>query len=189
MGGVPRPGSHVDRHGTEGAPVRPADLQVVQGHRLGDGAGDVDLGQRREMQPQPEPCRTGRELGAQRHAALHVQDVDDLVERARWRGEKLYVVCDNFSPHRHARVHDWCAANAVELVFLPTYGSWLNWIEAEFAALRYFARGGTDHRSHDEQNAAIAAYVRWGNARAQPKTNFAVDSTVRTWTDYPIKAA
>ena len=36
--------------------------------------------------------------------------------RARWPGEKLYVVCDNFSPHRHARVRDWCAANRVELV-------------------------------------------------------------------------
>jgi transposase len=35
--------------------------------------------------------------------------------RARWPEEKLYVVCDNFSPHRHARVREWCAANAVEL--------------------------------------------------------------------------
>lgn len=74
-------------------------------------------------------------------------------------------------------------------MFLPTYGSWLNWIEAEFAALRYSAQGGTDHRSHEEQNDAIAAYVRWRNARAQPKTNFAVDSPIRTWTSYPAKAA
>src|SRR3954447_22834585 len=51
--------------------------------------------------------------------------------RARWPGEKLYVVCDNFSPHRHARVRAWCTTNEVELVFTPTYGSWLNWIEAE----------------------------------------------------------
>ncbi|KDN73994.1 transposase [Streptomyces olindensis] len=75
----------------------------------------------------------------------------------------------------------WC--------FLPTYGSWLNWIESEFAALRCFALNGTDHRSHDEQNAAIASYVRWRNARAKPKTNFAPDSPVRTWTDYPAWAA
>ena len=59
----------------------------------------------------------------------------------------------------------------------------------EFAALRYFALNGTDHRSHAEQNAAIAGYVRWHNARAQPKVNFAVDSSIRTWTDYPVKAA
>ncbi|OKI56401.1 hypothetical protein [Micromonospora sp. CB01531] len=51
------------------------------------------------------------------------------------------------------------------MVFLPTYGSWLNWIESEFAALRYFALNGTDHRSHDEQNAALAAYIRWRNSR------------------------
>jgi hypothetical protein len=62
----------------------------------------------------------------------------------------------------------------VEPVFLPTYGSRLNWIEAEFAALRYVARGGTDHHSHAEQNTAIAAYVRWRNTRAQPKVGFAV---------------
>ncbi len=111
------------------------------------------------------------------------------VLRARWPGEKLYVVCDNFSPHRHARVHTWCAAHQVELVFLPTYGSWLNWIESEFAALRYFALNGTDHHSHTEQNTAIASYVRWRNTRARPKVNFAVNSPIRTWTDYPVKAA
>jgi len=109
--------------------------------------------------------------------------------RARRPGEKLYVACHNFSPHRHARVHAWCADNDVELVFTPTYGSWLNWIEAEFATLGYFALDGTDHRSHTEQNAAIAGYVCWHNIRAQPKVSFATDSPIRTWTDYPIKAA
>jgi transposase len=71
-------------------------------------------------------------------------------------------------------------------LFLPTYGSWLNWIESEFAALRYFALNGTDHRSHTEQNAAIAAYMRWRNARAEPKTRFAPDSPIRSWTSTRI---
>ena len=109
--------------------------------------------------------------------------------RARWPAEKLYVVADNFSPHRHPRVQTWCDANQIELVFLPTYGSWLNWIEAEFAALRYFTLNGTDHRTHAEQNAAIDAYIRWRNHRAQPKTNFATDSPIRTWTHYPTNVA
>ena len=140
------------------------------------------------------------QLGLQRQASAGTRQIRprkrwieflDLLKtlRARWPGEKLYVVCDNFSPHRHAHVRDWCAVNAVELVFLPTYGSWLNWIEAEFAALRYFALNGTDHRSHAEQNAAIAGYARWRNARARPKVNFAVGSPIRTWTQYPVKAA
>lgn len=99
------------------------------------------------------------------------------------------MVLDNFSPHKHAEVRTWAADHNVELVFLPTYGSWLNWIESEFAALRYFALNGTDHRTHIEQNAAIAAYIRWRNARAEPKTNFASDSPIRQWTQYPAKAA
>jgi transposase len=56
--------------------------------------------------------------------------------RARWPDEKLYVVLDNFSPHRRREVREWCETNNVELVFTPTYASWLNWIEAEFTALR-----------------------------------------------------
>jgi hypothetical protein len=57
----------------------------------------------------------------------------------------------------------------VQLVFLPTYASWLNWIVPEFAALRYFALNGTDSHTHAWQDEMIAAYMRWRNARAQPK--------------------
>ncbi|MEU0566801.1 transposase [Nonomuraea sp. NPDC005983] len=44
---------------------------------------------------------------------------------ARWPGEKLYVITDKYSPHKHPQVRSWAADNDVELVFLPTYGSWL----------------------------------------------------------------
>ena len=74
-------------------------------------------------------------------------------------------------------------------MFLLTYGSWLNWIEAEFAALRYFALNGTDYRRHPEQNIAIGAYIRWRNARAHPKTRFAADLPIHTWTHYPANIA
>jgi transposase len=109
--------------------------------------------------------------------------------RARWPAEKLYLVCDNFAPHRRLAVRAWAAANAAELVFLPTCSSWLHWIETEFAALRHVALHSTDHRSHAEQNAAPAAYLRWRNARVQPKTGFATDSPIRTWAHYPTKVA
>ncbi|MGW0251163.1 IS630 family transposase [Nocardia goodfellowii] len=99
--------------------------------------------------------------------------------RSRWPGEKLYVIVDNFSPHKKAEVLAWCADNDVELVFLPTYSSWLNWIESEFAALRAFALNGTDHRSHGGQDDAIAAYIRWRNQHAEPKRDFAVNSKIR----------
>ncbi len=38
--------------------------------------------------------------------------------RTRWPGQQLYLVCDNYSVHKRAEVRAWCAANAVELVFL-----------------------------------------------------------------------
>ena len=44
--------------------------------------------------------------------------------RQRWPGQKLYVIMDNFSPHKHPQVLTWAAANGVELVFLPAYASW-----------------------------------------------------------------
>ena len=42
-------------------------------------------------------------------------------------------------------------ANNVEIAYTPTNSSWLNRIEAQFTALRYFALDGTDHASHKEQ--------------------------------------
>jgi transposase len=133
---------------------------------------------------------TGKILYRIRPRKRHREFLDLLKAlRVRWPGEKLYLVMDNFSPHRHPDVRKWAAGHDVELVFLPTYSSWPNWIEAEFAALRNFALNGTDHRSHAEQNAAIGAYLRWRNARAEPKTGFATDSPIRTWTHYPSNVA
>jgi transposase len=109
--------------------------------------------------------------------------------RQRWPAGRLYVIADNFSPHKHPQVTSWAATHDVDLVFLPAYSSWLNWIESEFAALRYFALNGTDHRTHAEQGDAIARYVRWRNARAKPKQDFASGSVIRTWTSYQNKVA
>jgi hypothetical protein len=54
-------------------------------------------------------------------------------------------VPDNLSPHlsirTDRRIADWAAANTVELAYVPTNASWLNRIEAQSQALRYFTRG------------------------------------------------
>jgi transposase len=87
---------------------------------------------------------------------------------------RIAIVLDNFSPHlatkKDTRVGDWAAANNVELAYVPTNASWLNRIEAQFQALRYFALGGTDYRSHVEQNRMIRRYVTWRNCNAHNKT-------------------
>lgn len=80
---------------------------------------------------------------------------------------RIAIVLDNFSPHlstkTDTRVGDWAAANNVELAYVPFYGSWLNRIEAQFTALRYFALDGTDHPSHREQASMIRRYIAWRN--------------------------
>ena len=80
---------------------------------------------------------------------------------------RLGVVLDNFSPHLSTRtdrrVADWAAANNVELAYVPTNASWLNRIEAQFHALRYFTLEGTDHASHHEQASMIRRYIAWRN--------------------------
>jgi transposase len=83
---------------------------------------------------------------------------------------RIAIVCDNFSPHlstaRDARVGDWATANNVEIACTPTNSSWLNRIEAQFTALRYFALDGTDHASHKEQASMIRRYIIWRNNHA-----------------------
>jgi len=80
---------------------------------------------------------------------------------------RIAIVMDNFSPHlstkKDRRVGDWAATNNVELAYVPTNASWLNRIECQFTALRYFTLDGTDHRSHDEQNSMIRRYIAWRN--------------------------
>lgn len=109
--------------------------------------------------------------------------------RARWPGEKLYIVCDNFSPHHHSQVKAWCQDNAVELV-----------IPADLRILAELDRGRVRgvallraqwHRPPLPRRAERRhrRLRPLDNARAQPKVHFAVGSPIRTWTDYPVRAA
>ena len=80
---------------------------------------------------------------------------------------RLGIVLDNYSPHLSTRSDDWvgrwAADNNVELAYVPFYCSWLNRIEPQFTALRYFALSGTDHPDHREQASMIRRYIAWRN--------------------------
>ncbi|MFD4369855.1 hypothetical protein [Rhodococcus sp. NPDC058521] len=106
-------------------------------------------------------------------------------ETLRWilrDGRITWQSTTKFSPHRHPTFREWGAAHDVEFVFLPTYGSWLT---GSSPSSPRCGTSGTDRRSHAEQNAANAAYMRWHNAHAEPKTNFAPDSHIRSWAEHP----
>jgi transposase len=97
--------------------------------------------------------------------------------RARFR-EHLIVVLDNFSPHKKTELQRWVADHDIELVFTPTYSSWLNLIECQFQALRSFALDGSDYPSHAHQDAAIRAYLRWHNRNARPAKAWRLNAEV-----------
>ena len=84
---------------------------------------------------------------------------------------RIAIVMDNFVPHlstkTDTRVGEWAEANNVELAYTPHYASWLNRIEAQFTALRYFCLDGTDHESHEAQAFLIRRYIAWRNRHAQ----------------------
>ncbi|MFE5325361.1 transposase [Embleya sp. NPDC056575] len=84
---------------------------------------------------------------------------------------RIALVCDNYSPHlttrRCRRVATWADANNVEIAYTPTNSSWLNRIEAQFTALRYFTLDGTDDQSHKEQGSMIRRYIIWRNKHAR----------------------
>ena len=87
---------------------------------------------------------------------------------------RIAIVMDNFGPHlstkKDDRVGVWAEANNVELACVPTNASWMNRIEAQFQALRYFTLDGTDHRSHEEQDSMIRRYIILRNRNAHDKT-------------------
>ena len=105
--------------------------------------------------------------------------------RTRFPVGRLYIVCDNFSPHRKAEVATWCADHDVELVFTPSNASWLNRIECRVhrAALLRPRRHGPP--LHAAQERAIAGYIRWRNRHASPKGYFALDSRTADPITYP----
>jgi transposase len=83
---------------------------------------------------------------------------------------RIAIICDNFSPHlttrKGKRVGQWATASNTEIAYTPANASWLNRIQAQFTALRYFALDGTDHGSHQEQASMIRRYIIWRNNHA-----------------------
>jgi hypothetical protein len=57
----------------------------------------------------------------------------------------------------------------VEIAYTPTDSTWLNRVEDQFTALRYFALDGTDHPGHRAQGSMIRRYIIWRNKNAADK--------------------
>lgn len=79
--------------------------------------------------------------------------------------ERLYIVMDNFSPHKKVEIEDWLSESNVEIEFTPTNASWLNRIECQFTEMKKFVFECTDYKSHTEVKSATYKFLRYRNKR------------------------
>lgn len=158
----------------------PTDGRVISLDEFGPLEIRPQLGENWVIKPDLVPATYTRDQGVRHLIAFLDLNSDKLYghikERKRWRellhvlkyirslySGKLYIILDNFSPHKKEEIISWCKKNNIELVFLPTNASWLNRIECHFAALRKFAIRNSNYQNHAELASAIRRYIIWRN--------------------------
>ncbi len=84
--------------------------------------------------------------------------------RMRYRpGVRIYLVMDNLSTHKTQAIREWAAASNVELVFTPTYASFLNRIECHFWGIGEFVVKNADYLDWDAFAHALARHITYRN--------------------------
>jgi transposase len=76
---------------------------------------------------------------------------------------RIYLVMDNLSTHKTDKIREWAENNNVELVFTPTYASFLNRIECHFWAIGEFVVKNADYPNWDTLATAMADHIRYRN--------------------------
>jgi transposase len=76
---------------------------------------------------------------------------------------RIYLIADNLSTHKTPSICDWAAVSNVELVFTPTYASFLNRIECHFWGIGEFVINNADYDSWDTLAKAMADHIRYRN--------------------------
>jgi hypothetical protein len=78
-------------------------------------------------------------------------------------GLRIYLIADNLSTHKTPAIYDWAADSNVELVFTPTYASFLNPIECHFCGIGEFVINNADYPDWDTLAKTMADHIRYRN--------------------------
>jgi transposase len=76
---------------------------------------------------------------------------------------RLYLIADNLSTHKTPAIYQWASSANTELVFTPTYASFLNRIECHFWGIGEFVINNADYPSWDALAKAMADHIRYRN--------------------------
>lgn len=77
--------------------------------------------------------------------------------------QKLYLIADNLSTHKTPAVREWAATANTELIFTPTYASFLNRIECHFWGINEFVINNADYPHWEALAKAMADHIRYRN--------------------------
>jgi transposase len=78
---------------------------------------------------------------------------------------RIYLVADNLSTHKTLAIRQWAEQSNVELVFTPTYASFLNRIECHFWGIGEFVINNADYPDWPTLAKAMADHIRYRNGR------------------------
>ncbi len=76
---------------------------------------------------------------------------------------RIYLVADNLSTHKTPAIREWADGANTELVFTPTYASFLNRIECHFWPIGEFVINNADYPDWDTLAKAMADHIRYRN--------------------------
>jgi transposase len=99
-------------------------------------------------------------------AHKNAQEVLGFYRQIRMRYDprlRIYLVADNLSTHKTQAIREWAATSNVELVFTPTYASFLNRIECHFWTINEFVVKNADYQSWEQFRLAIARHISYRN--------------------------
>ena len=188
----PHCGNRTERRMTAGMVARYRQLQryLADGGQKGSSSREANV----LILPSTSPAgyqRFDRDEMAEAAERQHPDSTVGVCEEFRLDDEQPPVThrisaIAHYGAHQKAEVRAWCGQHGIELVFTSSNASWLNWIECEFTALRYFTLDGSDDPSPAAQELAIARYVRWANRHAKPKRRFAVTPRSAGRITYPM---
>ena len=76
---------------------------------------------------------------------------------------RIYLIADNLSTHKTPAIREWADGANTELVFTPTYASFLNRIECHFWGIGEFVINNADYPDWDALAKAMADHIRYRN--------------------------
>jgi len=76
---------------------------------------------------------------------------------------RIYLIADNLSTHKTPAIREWADAANTELVFTPTYASFLNRIECHFWGIGEFVINNADYPDWTTLARAMADHIHYRN--------------------------